>query len=221
MIVIYILDVIYHLSCQPEFAKTAMPRMSEEEKQRSHGRIVDAAARLFRERGIESTSVADVMKAAGMTHGGFYRHFASKEDLVAAALRHAVDGVVSKIENAGSQSEKAAERAGYIEDYLSSTHVHEWGKGCPLASLGVEVARQKGSQHEEGAAAVRRMAALLPSDPANKTQGFAMMALMMGALQLARLAPTQEEAGLALKAGRMAVELLQAHWSDDDYPGPG
>ena len=61
-----------------------MPRMSEAEKQKSHRRILDAAARLFRERGIEATSVADVMKAAGMTHGGFYRHFDSKEDLVSA-----------------------------------------------------------------------------------------------------------------------------------------
>ncbi|MBT8476236.1 MAG: TetR/AcrR family transcriptional regulator, partial [Alphaproteobacteria bacterium] len=77
-----------------------MPRMSAQEKQKSHERILKAASRLFRERGIETTSVADVMKAAGLTHGGFYRHFASKDALVAAAFRHAVDEVLSVVEAA-------------------------------------------------------------------------------------------------------------------------
>jgi AcrR family transcriptional regulator len=77
-----------------------MPRVSNEEKQRNHNKIVDAAARLFRENGIEMTSVADVMKAAGLTHGGFYRHFGSKEDLISAALDRAVDDVLKEGEEA-------------------------------------------------------------------------------------------------------------------------
>ncbi|MGB0904935.1 MAG: TetR family transcriptional regulator, partial [Mangrovicoccus sp.] len=67
-----------------------MARQSKAEKQKSHARILEAAAQVFREKGIEATSLADVMTAAGLTHGGFYRHFASKEALVAAAFHHAV-----------------------------------------------------------------------------------------------------------------------------------
>ncbi|MEL6618022.1 MAG: helix-turn-helix domain-containing protein, partial [Pseudomonadota bacterium] len=77
-----------------------MPKMSADEKRQSHERILKAASRLFRERGIEATSVADVMKAAGLTHGGFYRHFSSKDALVAAAFGHAVDEVLSAVEAA-------------------------------------------------------------------------------------------------------------------------
>ena len=82
-----------------------MPRMSEAEKRKSHRRILDAASRLMREKGIGSTSVSDVMKAARLTHGGFYRHFSSKDELVAAAFQHAVDDVVKGIEAARSETE--------------------------------------------------------------------------------------------------------------------
>ncbi len=197
-----------------------MPRMSEAEKQRSHGRIVDAAARMFRERGIESTSVADVMKAAGMTHGGFYRHFASKEELVAAAFRHAVDDVVSEIENADTPADRSARIDTYIAQYLSRPHVDAWSSGCPLASMGVELARMGGTMLREGGAAADRMAGLLPqaepeTDASNKAHGLALMALMMGTLQLARLAQSKNDADDALAAGRAGIALLQKHWPAD------
>ncbi len=190
-----------------------MPRVSEAEKQRSHSKILDSAARLFRENGIEATSVADVMKAAGMTHGGFYRHFASKEELVADAFRHAVDGVVDRIERETTIAGKARETDAYIETYLSDTHVHEWGKGCPLAAMGVEIARAGGETLQEGAEASKRMAGILQRpDDANGEQGLASMAIMMGAVTLARLAKTKDEADLALKAGREGLSLLREHW---------
>lgn len=190
-----------------------MPRVSEAEKQRSHSRILDAAARLFRENGIETTSVADVMRAAGMTHGGFYRHFASKEELVSAAFRHAVNGVVDNIEKETTTDGKAREMEAYIETYLSDAHVYEWGKGCPLAAMGVELARTGGSTLHEGADASKRMAGLLQqSDVAEEEQGLASMAIMMGAVTLARLAETKEESERALKAGRTGLSLLQKHW---------
>ena len=112
-----------------------MPRMSEAEKRKSHDRILDAASRLFRERGIEATSVSDVMKAAGLTHGGFYRHFGSKEELVGAAFRAAVEEV---------QSELRAARQRYLALYLSTEHLCDRAHGCPLAALGAEVARLDG-----------------------------------------------------------------------------
>ena len=190
-----------------------MPRMSEAEKQRSHKRILDAAARLFRENGIEATSVADVMNAAGMTHGGFYRHFSSKEDLVAAAFRHAVHGVVASIEEDTSTKGRAREIEYYIENYLSEEHVNNLGKGCPLAALGAELARAGQGPLHEGAEASSRMADLLGQpDNGDAARGLALMALLMGTVTLARLAEDPEDSRRTLEAGRTGIALLQANW---------
>ncbi|WP_170357725.1 TetR/AcrR family transcriptional regulator [Ruegeria arenilitoris] len=190
-----------------------MPRMSEAEKRRSHNRILDAAAQLFRERGVEATSVADVMKAAGMTHGGFYRHFESKEDLIATAFRHAIDDVVSGMEREESSEGRGKERQDYIAKYLSQAHVQDSRHGCPLAAMGTELARTKGASRHAGAQASDRMAALLRDAPeTGSDQGLAAMALLMGTITLARLAGTEDEADRALEAGRTAIVLLQDHW---------
>lgn len=190
-----------------------MPRMSEAEKQKSHRRILDSAARLFRENGLETTSVVDVMKAAGMTHGGFYRHFDSKDDLVAAAFHHAVDDVVSEMEAAETPDEKKKATDVYVEQYLSAAHVHNLGRGCPLAALGTEIVRTDEKPLKEGAAAAERMSGLLSASEApNKSQGLAIMALMMGVVTLARMAETENDTEEALQAGRTGVSILQDKW---------
>ena len=193
-----------------------MPRMSDAEKQRSHNRILDAAARLFRQNGIGSTSVTDVMKAAGMTHGGFYRHFDSKEDLIAAAFNHAVDDVVSDMEQQTTRTGRGRARKDYIEKYLSQAHVKDSGQGCPLAAMATELARTGGDARNAGAAASARMANLLQinSDTGPK-QGLAVMALLLGAVTLARLGETAEAKDHALEAGRTGLQLLQDHWPLD------
>lgn len=190
-----------------------MPRMSEAEKQRSHSRILDAAAQLFRERGVEATSVADVMKTAGMTHGGFYRHFDSKEDLIAASFRHAVDDVVSDMEREETSEGRKKERQDYIAKYLSQAHAQDSRNGCPLAAMGTELARTTGATHQAGAQASDRMAALLQdTSEIGSGQGLAAMALLMGTITLARLTESEEKADRALEAGRTAIGLLQDYW---------
>ena len=94
-------------------------RVSQEEKDRSHGRIVESAARLVRERGIDSTSVSDVMGDAGMTHGGFYRHFDTKEALLAAALESAFDQILALLETQPGEDKPQASVAEYQAHYLS------------------------------------------------------------------------------------------------------
>ena len=193
-----------------------MPRMSEAEKRRSHNRILDAAAQLFRERGVEATSVADVMKAAGMTHGGFYRHFESKEDLIATAFRHAIDDVVFDMEREETSEGREKERKDYIAKYLSQAHVQDSRNGCPLAAMGTELARTKGAPRHAGAQASARMATLLRGTLETRSdQGLAAMALLMGTITLARLTETEEDADQALEAGRTAIELLQEYWPKD------
>lgn len=193
-----------------------MPRMSEAEKQRSHGRILDAAALMFREHGIEGTSVADIMKAAGMTHGGFYRHFASKEELVAAAFNHAVDSVVSDMERETTSEAQKRDREAYIETYLSLAHVEDLGRGCPLAAMGTELARAGGAPAQAGANATARLADLLRYDLESRTdQGLAAMALLIGTVTLARLTDTKRDAERTLKAGRTGIGLFQQQWPKD------
>ncbi|MEM0948736.1 MAG: helix-turn-helix domain-containing protein [Pseudomonadota bacterium] len=187
--------------------------MSKAEKQRSHSRILDAAALLFRENGIGATSVSDVMKTAGMTHGGFYRHFASKEDLVEAAFSHAVDGVVADMERESTVEGRKRSRQAYVSKYLSQEHVEDRSHGCPLAAMGAELARTGNAHAQAGARAVARMAALLQNDPEGAPdQGLAEMALLLGTITLARLADTRDEATQTLKTGQIAVRLLQDHW---------
>lgn len=190
-----------------------MPRMSEAEKQRSHSRILDAAARLFRENGIETTSVSDVMTAAGMTHGGFYRHFASKEELIQAAFTHAVGGVVSSMESEDTRDEQDQSRRDYIATYLSQEHVQNRGLGCPLAAMGAELTRIGGSPKQAGAQATTRMAALLEDrSTSHADQGLAAMALLLGTITLARLVGSEDEAERTLDAGRTGIRLLQDLW---------
>ena len=190
-----------------------MPKMSADEKRQSHERILKAASRLFRERGIEATSVADVMKAAGLTHGGFYRHFSSKDALVAAAFGHAVDEVLSAVEAAPTGPEQAVARGQYIANYLSTQHAEDRGQGCPLAAMGAEIARLYGTADIEVSDTVERMARVLDPDNGRATErGLATVALLLGTITLARLTKTPELSDMVLDAGKRGTHLLEQHW---------
>ncbi|WFE90948.1 TetR/AcrR family transcriptional regulator [Roseibium porphyridii] len=188
-----------------------MPRMTEAEKRKSHKRILDAAAYLFREQGTETTSVADVMKAAGLTHGGFYRHFSSKDELVAAAFKNAVDNVLAEMESASSKAQLQATRDSYIETYLSQCHVKNRGEGCPLAALAGDLSRGASDARHEGFNAVERVAALL-KEGEDQSEGIAMLALMLGTVTLARLADTDASADAILDAGSKGVDIFRSSW---------
>jgi TetR/AcrR family transcriptional regulator, transcriptional repressor for nem operon len=190
-----------------------MPRMSEAEKQKSYRRIVEAASRLMREHGIEATSVSDVMKAADMTHGGFYRHFDSKEALVSAAFDAAIEDVLSDLRDAPVGPKREVARAQYLARYLSKEHVNNRARGCPLAALGTEIARQDGLVNPGASEAVEQMADLLgKNDPAAGGRGLATMALLLGTITLARIANSPEFSQNVLDAGKRGCDLLEQHW---------
>ena len=117
-------------------------RYSAEHKARSHENILSVAARSFRERGGDSNGVGRVMKKAGLTKGGFYRHFKSKDDLFVEAVARALDETGrGMVEVAKSAPEGQALRA-IIERYLSVGHANSPGSGCVRAALGPELARK-------------------------------------------------------------------------------
>jgi len=116
-------------------------RMSQAEKDKSHARIVASASRLMRERGLEGASISDVMNDAGLTHGGFYKHFPNKDALVKSALDAAFATFTTMLDGNGPDAASA-----YRELYLSDRHVGNPGRGCPVATVGQDIGRMGSPQ---------------------------------------------------------------------------
>lgn len=116
-------------------------KVSREQAAENREKILDTAAKLFRERGFDGIGVADLMKAAGLTHGGFYGHFKSKDDLMAQACTRSVDELLAAGE-VRRKSEKGDPVSGFLENYLSLGHRDNPGSGCLMAALGAEAPRQ-------------------------------------------------------------------------------
>jgi TetR/AcrR family transcriptional regulator, transcriptional repressor for nem operon len=113
-------------------------RYPAEETAAKDERIVKEASRLFRERGFENVTVAEVMKAAGLTHGAFYAHFGSKQELEEAAVAYGQALSVGRTRSHGATKKG---RQAYAERYLSPRHRDNPGDGCTMAALGQEIAR--------------------------------------------------------------------------------
>jgi TetR/AcrR family transcriptional regulator, transcriptional repressor for nem operon len=197
-----------------------MPRMSREEKARTHARIVEVAAGMFRENGIAATGVADVMKAAGLTHGGFYRHFASKDDLAAAAISYAVTTSLAELEEAEGHVAKSAALLNYVDRYLSDLHVGNPRDGCPLAALGPEAPRSSSrisNALDEGSVeAVRVLAAAMDG---RREAASSLMATLLGTVVMARMAGSIQCRKRILLAGRTAALGIVKARDEQDKAG--
>ena len=182
------------------------PRQSKREL--SHQRILDAAARAVRRHGYAGVGVAEVMKEAGLTHGGFYAHFKSRDALLAAALDHAGAAsarVLARRLELARETGISPLRA-LVDGYLSEEHVAAIERGCPVAALGSEMGRQ---QEDVLAASRRRVLGLigtvrqaLPPD-APEQQAQVIASTLVGTLQLARA--LGDGAGGLLQASRDAL----------------
>lgn len=166
-------------------------RVSAREMEDNHRRIVAGAARLFRERGVRSTSVADAMKAADMTHGGFYRHFDSKDALLAAAIRAAFEDFAAPLEQRQRLEPPARVAAEFKAQYLSHAHRAHPGKGCPMPALAGELAQADAAVKAAfGEGVARMVAALAATEGGNATAqrqaALRQVAMMVGAVALAR-----------------------------------
>lgn len=116
-------------------------RKSKVETAETRKKIIETAARLFQRDGIQATGLADIMAAAGLTHGGFYRHFDSKDQLVAEAFGAGFESLSGAVEAVTrNETGKCAIKA-IVESYLAAKHRDDAGAGCPYASLGSELAR--------------------------------------------------------------------------------
>ena len=117
-------------------------RYSAEHKARNHENILSVAARSFREHGGDSSGIGTVMKKVGLTKGGFYRHFQSKDDLFVEAVARAFDEMGRGMLEVGKSAPEGHALQAIIEHYLSPGHANSPGMGCVLAALGPELARK-------------------------------------------------------------------------------
>ena len=117
-------------------------RYSQEHKARNREKILSMAARSFREHGGDTSGIGTVMKKVGLTKGGFYRHFASKDDLFVEAVARAFDEMGSGMLEAAKSAPQGQALRAIIERYLSTGHANSPGMGCVLAALGPELTRK-------------------------------------------------------------------------------
>jgi TetR/AcrR family transcriptional regulator, transcriptional repressor for nem operon len=173
-----------------------MPRVSRKEADQHRKDVVDAASRLFLEHGIDGVSVPAVMAEAGLTHGGFYGHFSSKEALVAEACARAFDDrrdIYNGIEERNGADKKSA-RAEFIKRYTTKSHRDAIGLGCPAAAMSGDIAREtpKGPIRVAFATGFNAMAERLTpllsrkKKAAAREDALAQIAMLVGAVVLAR-----------------------------------
>ena len=168
-------------------------RYPVEETAAKHERIVKEASRLFRERGFENVSVGEVMKAAGLTHGAFYAHFGSKEELQAAAVAYGQRVSLGRVQRSKSNKSKGS----YADRYLSRWHRDNPGDGCTMAALAQEVAR---STPELRAAFERGLEEILSGQGGDRKEAIFQTAALLGGVVLAR----------AVQNARLSDEILES-----------
>jgi TetR/AcrR family transcriptional repressor of nem operon len=180
MIIAFMMAIMYKSS---DLGEGSM-RVSKEQVAENRRLILESAARLFRERGFDGVTVSDVMKDAGLTHGAFYGHFASKEDLIAQSFAHVL---------ANGSSSKNMTPARYADGYLSPEHRDNRGSGCLFGALGTEAARGTADLRHELTQAMRRQienftdTAPGHTKDARRREAVASWSAMVGAIVLARI----------------------------------
>ncbi|HUL97449.1 MAG TPA: TetR/AcrR family transcriptional regulator [Usitatibacter sp.] len=169
-----------------------MKRTGTRSKDISHERIVEAAARAIRRSGYNGTGVADIMKDAGLTHGGFYAHFSSREAMLAEAADRAGGEAVAMMEHAAATLPPEQVLPAIIQAYLSKAHVKAIETGCAVAALGSEMPRQAPGVRHVATRRIKEMIKLVGRQLAGRGQPDAeerarfIVAAMVGTLVLAR-----------------------------------
>ncbi|MFO0693940.1 MAG: TetR/AcrR family transcriptional regulator [Polyangiales bacterium] len=188
-------------------------RYTEEHKAEVRSRIVAQAARAFRANGLTGVAIPALMKRAGLTHGGFYRHFESRDELVAEALRAAFDETEAKIFGAGAKGDEPI--AAVIDAYLTRDHRKHPALGCALAALGTEAPRQEPLVKAAfDAIAMRFLRGVEKAAHAGRTRSaadlhddtLAIASAMLGALVLSRMLRDETLADRVLAATRRFLE---------------
>ena len=174
-------------------------RMSRAAAAESRARIVAEAARMLRARGVEGASVAEVMQGAGMTHGGFYKHFVSKDALLAEAASSAFAEAAARFDRRAARVGAEAATAALVRDYLSPVHVAKPERGCPLAAAGADASRHPQALAEAFSEGVEELIARV-AGTGSRAEAMVRLAILVGAVVTAR----------AVGEGALRQEILAA-----------
>lgn len=187
--------------------------MTPTKKEQTHERIVDHASRALRRAGYDGVGVAALMKEAGLTHGGFYAHFDSREDLVVEALERAAAESLGRMSEVVAAAEPGRGIEVLADRYLHDSHVKNPGEGCALAALGSETHRQPSAVKAVVRRQVKDFLALIEKalpeggDPdARRDQAHVVLSALVGSLMIARAVESPEMS----KAVRGAVKRFAA-----------
>jgi len=179
-------------------------------REATHDRIVEVAARTLRRNGYAGVGVADVMKQAGLTHGGFYAHFESRDALLAEAIaragRDSAAAMGQRIEASRARGESALRAL--VDSYLSDAHLNGTESGCVVAALSSEMPRQSPALLAPAAERVRKLIALVQRalpEGGSKEQAMVVASTMVGSLQLARTLGANAQGKAVLGAARNAL----------------
>jgi TetR/AcrR family transcriptional repressor of nem operon len=199
-------------------------------KQTTRRRIVEAASLAFRERGVSETGVDEVMRRAGLTHGGFYAHFRDKSELIAEACDSAFDAAVPNLDRIARLPTRAARSRVLIDSYLSARHRDNRGSGCVVVAVGADAARLSGAARTGYARALARHidrlaeALRLSGDPAsNRQQVTHLLSSLVGALLFARAIDDPVRSEEVLRSMRrhlrseFCLESAPASWRETSH----
>lgn len=187
-------------------------RVSRAQAEANREAVINAASRLFRENGFDGIGLKDLMKGAGLTQGGFYKQFKSKDDLAALASRRAMESATRRWSSVAAASSDPF-RA-FVDFYLSAGHREETSDGCPLVALGSDAARQSPevrAPFQDGIKAhLQVLQELMPNggNPEANEKAKVALALMVGAVTLSRIVTDQDLSTSMLEAAAKEVIRL-------------
>jgi TetR/AcrR family transcriptional regulator, transcriptional repressor for nem operon len=189
-------------------ARRAQMGYSAAETAKKHQHILDKSIRLFRQRGFSAVSVSEVMKAAGLTHGPFYNHFASKEALMSETLTRELQRAIGDFDKLPATE---AGKAAFVDYYLSEEHMHDCSGGCAVAALASEVRQEeqvRGGFTEQIKGVIHKLATYFPWRSRRSARGDAiyMYTSLIGALVLARAVDDPDFAGEILTEVRKRID---------------
>jgi TetR/AcrR family transcriptional regulator, transcriptional repressor for nem operon len=196
----------YCFFLKQEYDMPHMSRIAARSKEATHERIVETAARAIRRSGYDGTSVADIMKEAGLTHGGFYAHFSSREAMLAEAADRAGAEAVATSARVAANAPSEQALHWLLSAYLSEEHVKNTEIGCPVAALGSEMPRQAPEVRRAATRRIKEMIDVIArqspnwGQPGAHEQSLVTAATMVGALVMARAVDDSKLSDALLKA---------------------
>ena len=194
-----------------------MVRYPAGHKERTREQIVSAAARAFREQGVDGVSVPELMGRAGLTHGGFYAHFRNKDQLVAEACRSALADSTGRLIETARKAPPGDRLAAFIRAYASPAHRDDPGAGCIMPALAAELGRHDAPEVRAAFTdsfnqGIEKLARALPDDGTDRTdRALALMSGLAGAVMLARAV---DDSALSDRILQSAREVFTAAFAE-------